>query len=71
MWSAVRQKGTGCTSRMMCTGLKGSVTKSCKFISKPNDIHAVGIGIHHVCLQNLMAGAAHVSMSDDTETGKL
>ena len=38
---------------------------------KPDDIHAVGVGIHPVCLQNFVAVAAHVSMSDDTETRKL
>ena len=34
MWSTVRQKGTVCASRKMCARLKGSVTKSCKFISR-------------------------------------
>ena len=34
VWSDVRQKGTVCASRKICTGLKGSVTKSCKFISR-------------------------------------
>ena len=34
MWSAVREKGTVRASRKMCSGLKGSVTKSCKFISR-------------------------------------
>ena len=33
MWSVVRQKGTVRASRKMCSGLKDSVTKSCKFIS--------------------------------------
>ena len=32
---------------------------------KPIDILAVVIVTHHVCLQNLMAGAAHVIMNDD------
>ena len=31
---AVKQKGTVCASRKMCSGLKESVTKSCKFISR-------------------------------------
>ena len=34
MWAVVRQKGTVCASRKMCSKLKGSVTKSCKFISR-------------------------------------
>ena len=38
---------------------------------KPLDIHTVGIRFRHVCMQNLMAVAAPVSMSDDTKTGKL
>ena len=33
-WPAVRQKGTVRASRKMCSGLKGSVTKPCKFISR-------------------------------------
>ena len=33
MWSVVRQKETVRPSRKMCSGLKDSVTKSCKFIS--------------------------------------
>ena len=33
MWSVVRQKGTVRASRKMCSWLKDSVTKSCKFIS--------------------------------------
>ena len=37
VWSEVRQKGTVCASRKICTGLKGSVTKSCKFISWGKD----------------------------------
>ena len=37
----------------------------------PIDILAVGIVTHRVCLQNLKAGAAHVIMNDDTETGSL
>ena len=36
---------------------------------KPIDILAVGIVTHHVCLQNLKAGAAHVIMNDGTRTG--
>ena len=31
MWSAVRQQGTVRASRKMCSRLKSSVTKSCKF----------------------------------------
>ena len=38
---------------------------------KPIDILAVGTVTHRVCLQNLKAGAAHVIMNDDTETGRL
>ena len=34
MWSVVRQKGTVRASRKMGSGLKGSVTKSCKFTSR-------------------------------------
>ena len=34
MWSVVRQQGTVRASRKMCSGLKGSVTKSSKFISR-------------------------------------
>ena len=34
MWSVVRQKETVRASRKMCSGLKDSVTKSCKFISR-------------------------------------
>ena len=65
MWSAVKQKGTVCTSLNMCTRLKCSVTKSCKFISRVK---------HHCWHTRSAAGttvAAHVSMSDDKETGKL
>ena len=93
MWSVVRQKETVRASRKMCSGLKDSVTKSCKFISREKhnkqrknvgiparlrtirpktiDILAVGIVTHHVCLQNMKAGASHVIMNDDTETGRL
>ena len=38
---------------------------------KPIDILAVGIVTHHVCLQNLKAGVAHVITNDDTETRRL
>ena len=34
LWSVVRQKGTVRASRKMGSGLKGSVTKSCKFTSR-------------------------------------
>ena len=34
VWSVVRQKETVRASRRMCSGLKDSVTKSCKFISR-------------------------------------
>ena len=34
MWSAVNQKETVRASQKMCSGLKDSVTKSCKFISR-------------------------------------
>ena len=34
MWSVVRQKETVRASRKVCSGMKDSVTKSCKFISR-------------------------------------
>ena len=34
MWSVVRLKETVRASRKMCSGLKNSITKSCKFISR-------------------------------------
>ena len=93
MWSAVRQKGTVRASRKTCSGLKGPVTKSYKFISRvkhhkqrkmfasplgcglPDQSRLTftlsGSGLITFACKNLMAGAAHVSMSDDTDTGKL
>ena len=46
MWSAVREKGTVRASRKMCSGLKGSVTKSCKFISRVNTMNSVSCEHH-------------------------
>ena len=84
MWSAVKQKGTVCVAedvhrveqfshKIVQVHQWGRTPQTACHVGtparlraptpKPNDKHAV-----HVCL---IAVAAHVSMSDDTETGKL
>ena len=57
MWSAVRQTGTVRASRKMCSRLKGSVTKSCKFISS----------VKHHKQRTMLASALGCGLPDQAE----